>query len=88
MEPFHRYARAIRNWRLEVKHFTISSVHSGVGTVVHEMLHQMGALDLYDVHSDLPTSNWNGIGDWGIMASGNWNGNGAIPALPHPQHLI
>ena len=70
----------IGDW--EIKHFTISSVHSGVGTVVHEMLHQMGALDLYDVHSDLPTSNWNGIGDWGIMASGNWNGNGAIPALP------
>ena len=72
----------------EFKHFTISSVHSGVGTVVHEMLHQMGALDLYDVHSDLPTSNWNGIGDWGIMASGNWNGNGAIPACPPPLDLI
>ena len=75
----------IGDWRFE--HFTIASVHSGVGTVVHEMLHQMGALDLYDVHSDLPTSNWNGIGDWGIMASGNWNGNGAIPALPSSSTL-
>ena len=70
----------IGDWTFE--HFTIASVHSGLGTVVHEMLHQMGALDLYDVHSDLPTSNWNGIGDWGIMASGNWNGNGAMPAMP------
>ena len=75
----------IGDWSVE--HFTIASVHSGVGTVVHEMLHQMGALDLYDVHSDLPTSNWNGIGDWGIMASGNWNGNGAIPALPSSSTL-
>ena len=47
----------IGDWRFE--HFTIASIHSGVGTVVHEMLHQMGALDLYDVHSDLPSSNWN-----------------------------
>ena len=75
----------IGDWRFE--HFTIASIHSGVGTVVHEMLHQMGALDLYDVHSDLPSSNWNGIGDWGIMASGNWNGNGAIPALPSSSTL-
>ncbi len=75
----------IGDWRFE--HFTIASVHSGVGTVVHEMLHQMGALDLYDVHSDLPTSNWNGIGDWGIMASGNWNGNGATPSMPSSSTL-
>ena len=69
---------------LRFEHFTIASIHSGVGTVVHEMLHQMGALDLYDVHSDLPSSNWNGIGDWGIMASGNWNGNGAV-SYTHPS---
>ena len=65
-----------------VNHYTIASLDSGIGTVVHEMLHQMGALDLYDVHSVLPSSNWNGLGDWDIMASGNWNGNGNIPALP------
>ncbi len=70
----------IGDWTIE--HLTIASVDSGLGTVVHEMLHQMGALDLYDVHSELPTSNWNGIGDWGLMASGNWNDNGASPAMP------
>lgn len=70
----------IDEWTIE--HFTIASVDSGLGTVVHEMLHQMGALDLYDVHSELPTSNWNGIGDWGLMASGNWNQNGNTPAMP------
>ena len=75
----------IGKWTIE--HFTIASAYSGVGTIVHEMLHQMGAYDLYDVHSDIPTSNWNGIGDWGIMASGNWNGNGAVPSLPSSSTL-
>ena len=70
----------IGEWTIE--HFTIASVDSGLGTVVHEMLHQMGALDLYDVHSELPTSSWNGIGDWGLMASGNWNQNGNTPSMP------
>ena len=70
----------VGDWK--VGHYTIASLESGIGTVVHEMLHQMGAHDLYDVHSDLPSSNWNGLGDWDIMASGNWNGNGAIPSMP------
>ena len=70
-----------------ISHYTIASTKSGMGTIVHEMLHQMGAYDLYDVHSSLPTNNWNGIGDWGIMASGNWNGNGASPALPSSSTL-
>lgn len=70
-----------------INHYTIASTKSGVGTIVHEMLHQMGAFDLYDVHSSLPTSNWNGIGVWGIMASGNWNGNGNTPALPSSSTL-
>ena len=70
----------IGDW--SIGHYTIASLDSGIGTVIHEMLHQMGAYDLYDVHSDLPSSNWNGLGDWDIMASGNWNGNGQTPALP------
>ncbi|MDP6921154.1 MAG: M6 family metalloprotease domain-containing protein [Candidatus Thalassarchaeum sp.] len=66
----------------QVGHYTVASLDSGIGTVIHEMLHQMGAHDLYDVHSDLPSSSWNGLGDWDIMASGNWNGNGDVPAMP------
>tara|TARA_Y100001934_G_scaffold283513_1_gene403886 strand:- start:13106 stop:14806 length:1701 start_codon:yes stop_codon:yes gene_type:complete len=65
-----------------IGHYTISSLDSGMGTVVHEMLHQMGALDLYDVHSELPSNTWNGLGDWDIMASGNWNDNGRTPSMP------
>ena len=69
------------------QHYTISSVKSGIGTIIHEMLHQMGGYDLYDVHGDVPSRDWNGIGDWGIMASGNWNGGGSIPALPTASTL-
>ncbi len=67
---------------VEVGHYTMASFDSGLGTIIHEMLHMTGAVDLYDVHSAAPTSEWNGLGDWDIMASGNWNGNGRIPALP------
>jgi len=50
--------------------------------MVHEMLHMFGAVDLYDVHSEIPSDPWSGLGEWDIMASGNWNGNGRTPALP------
>ena len=40
----------IGNYRFE--HYTMASVHGGLGVTIHEMLHQMGAVDLYDVHSD------------------------------------
>ncbi len=75
----------ISKWSVE--HYTLVSLSSGLGTLMHEMLHQMGAVDLYDVHSDTPTSNWNGLGDWDIMASGNWNGDGMVPSLPSASTL-
>ena len=46
------------------------------------MYHQLGAADLYAVHDDTVNQDWKGIGKWDIMASGNWNGDGAWPALP------
>jgi len=70
-----------------VGHYTLASFSSGLGTTVHEMIHMLGAWDLYDVHSDAPTSDWNGLGDWDIMASGNWNDNGRTPALPSAATL-
>ncbi len=75
----------LSEWSIE--HYTIISLESGLGTLMHEMLHQMGAVDLYDVHSDSPTSNWNGLGVWDIMAGGNWNGDGNIPSLPSATSL-
>ncbi len=75
----------IGDYRFE--HYTMASVHGGLGVTVHEMLHQMGAVDLYDVHSDSPTKSWYGLGDWDIMASGNWLGDGDMPSLPSSSTL-
>ena len=50
--------------------------------MIHEMLHQMGAIDLYPVHDEVGIQSWKGPGDWDIMASGNWNGGGRWPAMP------
>lgn len=69
---------------LKIGHYTMAGLGSGqagFGTAMHEMLHQMGAYDLYPSHGE-QTSLWKGVGDWGIMASGNWNGGGSTPALP------
>ena len=69
------------------EHYTMASVHGGLGVLLHEMLHQMGAVDLYDVHSDAPTRNWHGLGDWDVMASGNWVDDGSKPTLPSSSTL-
>ncbi len=73
-----------------VGHYTMASLRtgsSGTGIILHEMMHQMGALDLYPVHEANPQSDWQGVGNWDIMASGNWNGGGAWPALPTAASL-
>jgi M6 family metalloprotease-like protein len=69
---------------LKISHYTISSQYSSktFGTVIHEMYHQLGAADLYQVDDATVNQIWKGIGKWDIMASGNLNGNGAWPALP------
>ncbi len=69
----------------QIEHYTMASLQtgsSGVGTIIHEMLHQMGAIDLYPVHDEVAFQSWKGPGDWDIMASGNWNGGGRWPAMP------
>ena len=70
-----------------IEHYTMASIYGGLGVVMHEMMHQMGAVDLYDVHSDSPTKNWHGLGDWDIMASGNWIDDGDMPSLPSSSTL-
>ena len=69
---------------LKVHHYTMASLRSSNyrGTMIHEMLHQIGAVDLYAVHDETVSQSWFGVGGWDVMASGNWNGNGAIPAMP------
>ena len=82
--PFYEPVQ-IGEYRFE--HYTMASVYGGLGVIAHEMLHQMGALDLYDVHSDSPTKAWYGLGDWDVMASGNWISNGDRPSLPSSSTL-
>jgi immune inhibitor A len=51
---------------------------AAIGVCCHELGHLFfGWPDLYD--TDYSSE---GIGDWCLMAAGNWNGNGEIPAHP------
>ena len=70
---------------MKAGHYTMASLatgDSGFGTIIHEMLHQMGAYDLYPAHGSVSQYSWKGVGDWDIMANGNWNGGGKWPSLP------
>jgi M6 family metalloprotease-like protein len=62
--------------------YAMVSLKSNVGTIAHEMLHSFGAADLYAVHDELPQDNWKGVGDFDIMASGNWAENSAGDSRP------
>jgi len=53
---------------------------SPFGVAVHEIGHSFGLVDLYDT-SAAKTS---GIGNWGLMGTGNWLQNGQAPAEPSP----
>lgn len=79
---FGPMSEAIDVGGLTVSHYTLASFDSGVGTIVHEMLHQLGALDLYPTAHLAGNAGFKGPGDWDLMASGNWNQNGRRPALP------
>ena len=53
-----------------------SSGIAGIGTICHEFSHCLGLPDMYDIYN---TGNY-GMGSWSLMASGNYNGNGFVPA--------
>ena len=82
---FTSFSDPIQKGEYSFEHYTMSSMRhgeSGFGTILHEMMHQFGAYDLYPVHDSGYSGSWKGIGVWDIMASGNWNGGGDSPALP------
>jgi len=57
-----------------------------IGTTCHEMGHFFGLTDLYD-YSSLT----DGVGDWGLMAYGSWNGSlGNRPAhfCAHSKYML
>ncbi len=82
---FTSFSDPIMKGDFSFEHYTMSSMRhgeNGFGTILHEMMHQFGAYDLYPVHDSGYSGSWKGIGVWDIMASGNWNGGGDTPALP------
>ena len=82
---FTSFSEPITSGDISFEHYTMSSMRHGIngfGTILHEMMHQFGAYDLYPVHDSGYTGSWKGIGVWDIMASGNWNGGGDTPSLP------
>jgi len=58
--------------------YTRSPGDSTIGVFCHEYGHELGLPDLYDVGY----SGGEGIGNWGVMSGGSWNGSqrGARPA--------
>jgi len=60
--------------------FWLSPGDMTIGVYAHELCHGFGLPDLYD--TDYSS---NGIGDWGIMSFGSWNGPGGLGGSPaHP----
>lgn len=51
---------------------------SRIGPHCHEMGHALGAMDYYDVDYS-NNGQYQGTGDWDIMASGSWNNEGITP---------
>jgi len=51
-----------------------------IGVICHEMGHVLGAPDFYDVNGTGSATDFIGTGYWDLMASGNWNNDGACPA--------
>lgn len=58
-----------------------------IGVICHEIGHSLGALDYYDVDYQV-NGEYEGTGEWDIMASGSWNNNGASPADFNPYVKI
>lgn len=58
-----------------------------IGVICHEIGHVLGTMDFYDTNYSTG-GQYPGTGQWDLMASGNWNGNGATPAHFNPYSKI
>ena len=54
-----------------------------IGVICHEFGHMGGALDYYDTNY-ATSGQYDGMGAWDLMSSGNWNGS---PAGCRPSHM-
>ena len=53
---------------------------TAIGVICHEFGHVLGAPDYYDTDYEKSGGQFEGTGDWDIMAGGSWNNNGITPA--------
>ena len=58
-----------------------------IGVICHEIGHVLGCMDFYDTNYGTG-GQYPGTGTWDLMASGNWNGDGACPAHFNPYVKI
>ncbi len=58
---------------------TSGSTMTSIGVICHEFGHVLGAPDYYDTDYDT-NGQFEGTGDWDLMAGGSWNNNGVTPA--------
>ncbi|MDR0207188.1 MAG: M6 family metalloprotease domain-containing protein [Bacteroidales bacterium] len=59
-----------------------SNIITTIGVIVHEMTHAFGAPDFYDTNYGTG-GQYDGTGNWDVMASGSWNG---YPGGNRPVH--
>lgn len=52
---------------------------TSIGVICHEFGHTLGVPDYYDTNYE-EDGQYQGTGDWDLMASGNWNNDGYHPA--------
>ena len=58
-----------------------------IGVICHELGHVLGCMDFYDTDYNMG-GQYQGTGNWDVMGSGNWNGDGACPAHFNPYVKI
>ena len=76
----HRWSIPTVNYNeTNLSAYTMQAEGSPMGIFAHEFGHDLGLPDLYD--TDYSSS---GIGSWGLMAGGSWNGD---PQGTSPAHL-
>jgi len=56
---------------------------TGIGVICHEFGHSLGAPDYYDTDYAV-NGEYDGTGQWDMMAGGSWNNSGDIPAHHNP----
>jgi M6 family metalloprotease-like protein len=73
--------KIINDYSMQPEKYNLTA-RSAVGVYCHEYGHTLGLPDLYDTDGSSI-----GIGKWGLMGSGSWNGPGGGPGKS-PAHLL